>query len=413
MTEARPGQKLAELARTLWDGDTGGWRRTDLRALVEERLGWEWSEAEGGPTVSRPGTGADGSRTVGWLRPVDRFEKDYAHDGEEYVGIYLPLGPDPLGEDPLAPARQAPTYPGPLAGPPEPAPAVGRSATATKRPGACPVPAGALAATPAHAFRQAGDALTEALGPASLMGSYGMPMPYYDSPPLWGSPFLRWRGQRNCLELHPGPNGPQLLLLPTDPQENWHLRQGHGEPGALGGFFGVRTGDPATAGLGIPGGWRADDWGVFERALGEFLSTLAAETRALGIAISMSLHGDVPGMGGPMLCNLSSADTLEIGHYTWTSEQLANGPRADTMRALGWIPTEEVPATHEHWDPVNFTTGAFGPGEADGAALARTVVGYLREVGVPHPASLTLSDNAQQISGYWVTYYGLTLREAD
>jgi hypothetical protein len=350
---------LPDLAQRLRTHDTG-WRESDLRTLADE-FGWQWTDGPGGPELETGLPGASPAR----LRPVDRFSKEHATSGEEFVGLYVPLHTD------------------------------------------CehPVPA-----DHAHAFRDVGRILKDALGPCSIMGAYGSPMPYYDTPPSWGSPFRRWRGPENSLELHPTERGPELLLMPTAPQENWHWRQGHGERHALGGFFCIRR-DPANAGLSLPGGWRTDDWDVFQRALGEFLETLAAETRALDTEITMAVHGSIPDSGKPMLCNLSSAQTLEIGHYAWTTREVGDLGAA-TMRELGWIPVEDTAATHDHHDPVDFTTGAFAPGEADGRALARTVVGYLRAIGVPTPENLDLSDFAQELGDYYVEFYGLTLRQS-
>lgn len=360
MSETRPDFSwLPGLAQRLRAAGTD-WREAGLRQLAGE-LGWEWKDAPGGPLLRTELPGAAPAR----LRPVDALEKDYVHDGEEYLGLYIPLVPH----------------------------------DEERGPAGC-----------ADAFRAAGRALRDALGPASVMGAYGFPMPFFDSPPVWGSPFLRWRGRDTSLELHPSQDGPELLLMPTGPQENWHWRISQGEPGELGGFFGVRNADPANAGLGIPGGWRTDDWDTFRRALGDFLHTLPAETRALGTVIDFALHGRIPGAGGPMLCNISSGDTLEIAHFTWTTEHVTD-LGAEAMRRLGWTPAEEQAATREHWDPVDHVVGPFQPGESDGAATAGVLVDYLRAVGVPSPAHLLLSDSAQEVDGYWVDYFGLTLEQ--
>ena len=373
-TLAEP-ERLRELARRLSELDPE-WTGAGLRRTVSE-LGWEWAEPEAGgdPDWGTPAgpvlrTGLPGGAPAR-LRPVARSEEPFA-GSRDHVGLYIPL--------PGAPASRA------------------------EREKASP-------AEHARAFWEAGRELTEAFGAASVMGVYGMPMPYYDSPPLWGSPFLRWRGDDNSLELHPTDAGPELLLLPTEPQEDWHWRQGHGEDHALGGFFATRR-HTSNAGLGIPGGWRADDWGTFESALGDFLHTLAAETTALGIRISVAVHGRI-GSSSPMLFNISCAETLELGHYHWTTEALGDAPGAEAMRELGWIPADEHRATHDHFDPVDFTLGTFAPGEADGRALAHALVGYLRQVGVPSPRELSLSDSAQELGDYWVDYYGLTLKEDD
>lgn len=237
------------------------------------------------------------------------------------------------------------------------------------------------------------------------MGVYGDPGPYYDFAPLWGSPFLRWRERENTLELHAGANGPELLLQPTYPVENWFWRQGHGEQNALGGFFGTRR-DPANAGLGIPGRWRTDDWDIFARSLGDFLHNLPAETYALGIELDFGFHARVPGTYGPILFHLVCGDRLEISYDT---EPL--GDNLPDPLAYGWIPHTTRPAALDDWFESPYHSGTFGAGEVDGQALAAKVVATLRDLGVESPTDLSLTDHAQSVGDYRVDYYGLTLQE--
>ncbi|NJP82555.1 hypothetical protein HCK01_35635, partial [Streptomyces sp. AA8] len=122
MTGAWDKARVVQLARQLRGVETGGWSGPALRAVVEG-LGWQWHEGTAGPRLV---TGTQQDASPEWaprLRPVDRFEKDYVHGGEEYVGLYVPVA----------------------------------------------VPGGG-AAGKAAAFRAVGEALTEEFGPASIMG---------------------------------------------------------------------------------------------------------------------------------------------------------------------------------------------------------------------------------------------------
>ncbi|MFF5129305.1 hypothetical protein ACFY41_20515 [Streptomyces syringium] len=349
--------RVVELARRLREAETGGWSGPALRAVIEG-LGWQWQEGASGPRLV---TGPAPDASPQWtprLRPVDRFEKDYVHGGEEYVGLYVPVA----------------------------------------------LPEGG-AAGKAAAFRTVAEMLTQEFGPASIMGAYGDPGPFYDSAPLWGSPFLRWRERENTLELHAGEHGPELLLQPTDPVENWFWRQGHGEHYAVGGFFGSRR-DPANAGLGFPGRWRTDDWDVFSHALGDFLDTLPAETHALGIELDFGFHALVPGTYGPILFHLLCGDRLEI---IYDPERLGEG--ITDPASFGWIPQATRPAALDHWLEAPYHSGDFGIGEVDGRRLARMMVATLRDLGVSSPKDLSLTDHAQSVGDYHVDYYGLTLQE--
>ncbi|MVU82787.1 hypothetical protein GPX89_36830 [Nocardia sp. ET3-3] len=353
MTVVWDGARVVELARRLRGAETGDWSRAALRA-VAEGLGWRWQDSAGGPRL----VGDAAAGVEARLRPVGGFEKDFVYGGAEFVGLSVPVALP--GDD---------------------------------------------AAGKAGAFRVVAEALTEEFGPAPIMGAYGDLGPFYDSAPLWGSPFLRWRGPANTVELQAGEHGPELLLQPTEPVENWFWRQGHGEPFALGGFFGTRR-DPANAGLGQPGGWSTDDWDIFARALGEFLRTLPAETHALGIELDLGFHARVPGTYGPVLFHLSCGERLEIVYDT---EELA-GEITDPA-SYGWIPHTDRPCVLDHWIETPYHSGDFGIGEVDGSHLARMLVDTLRGLGVASPRDLSLSDHAQRVGDYHVDFYGLTLQE--
>lgn len=358
MTAFLDDTPLADLARRLRVSDPGRWHEADLRNLVAE-FGWEWSDPVAGSLAGpRLTTGLPGAAGAGWLRPVGEFEAPYVLEGEEFVGLYLPVS----------------------------------------------WPAGDSTAK-AEGFRRAAETLTRALGPAPIMGVYGDPGPFFDTSPFWGSPFLRWRGGDNSLELRAGNDGAVLLLQPNDPVENWHWRQGHGEVFALGGFFATRP-DPANGGLGLPGMWSTDDWSVFGGALADFLGTLPAEAVALGVTVDLGFHARVPGTKGPVLFHLRCGERLEIVYDVRDVASDGHDPVA-----LGWTPTTTTPAALEHWLEHSHGSGVFGPGEVDGRVLAGLVVDTARDLGVPSPRGLSLADHSQRLGSYYADYYGLTLRE--
>jgi hypothetical protein len=348
-------EELAELARRLRNADTGRWSETGLRELVAG-LGWEWRDSEAGPVLST-GLGTGDAR----LRPVGKYEERYAV-GQEYVGLHVPIE---VPQD--------------------------------------------TAIAKADAFRRAAEVLTETFGPAPIMGVYGDPGPFYDSPPSWGSPFRRWWKKPDSLELQAGEHGPELLLLSNDPVENWHWRQSQGNPYELGGFFGTRR-DPANAGLGYPGMWTTDDWEIFGNALGEMLTTLPAETRALGIELSLGMHGLIPGAGGPWVFHLACDAVLELGLYDEAGIELPDGD----LTALGWIAESTAKSSCDHLSEVvdvAYHSVAYGPGEVDGHGLARLLVETARLLGIESPKGLSLIDRAQTLGDYRVDFYGLTLTE--
>ncbi|MGW7440323.1 hypothetical protein [Streptomyces sp. NPDC054849] len=339
-------ESIADLARRLVAAGTGGWTPDGVRALAAE-LGWAWNDTPDGPALIT-GRSAGDAR----LRPVGRFEERYV-SGESYVELAVPV------------ATAAP------------------DATAQ-----------------AAAFRAVKDAVTAALGKPSIMGSHGDMGPFYDSGPLWGAPFLRWRGRPDTLELRAGKSGPELVLQPTDPAENWFWRQGVGEEHSISGFFGSNRAQ-ANAGLGFPGGWTARSWETVTRSLGDFLGALPAETTALGISVGMPFYG--PGsLGGPLLFDVTCGERLSIGCFA---------PDDIDPAALGWGTVARHPGTASIWsddDPV-WRVDAGGPGEPKGHALAEMLVATARAVGVSDPTDLVVGGEAEYVDDYHVRYYGLGL----
>ncbi|MFC0052049.1 hypothetical protein [Streptomyces actinomycinicus] len=339
-------ESIADLARRLVAADTGGWTPDGVRALVAG-LGWTWDGAPDDTVLT--GRSAGGAR----LRPVGRFEEAYA-DGESYVELAVPLA----------------------TAPPE-------------------------AAAQAAAFHAAKQELTAALGEPSIIGSHGDLGPFYDSGPVWGAPFARWRRRTDTLELRAGTTGPELVLQPTGPAEDWFWRQGIGEENSISGFFGSNR-DRANIGLGFPGGWSARSWETVTRSLGDFLGALPAETTALGIRVAMPFYGRT-GHGAPLLFDVTCGDRLSIGCFA---------PDEVDPAALGWGTVAEHPGTASVFsddDPVWRVDGG-GPGEPKGRALGELLVDTARAVGVSEPADLIVGGEAEYVNGYHVTYYGLGLR---
>ncbi|MCP2167031.1 hypothetical protein [Goodfellowiella coeruleoviolacea] len=323
-----------ELARSLRAADTGGWRASGVRQVLDQL-----------------GAGAR-------AHPVGEFERRFVHAGEEFVGITVPV------------ATAEPTH-----------------------------------AAQAACFRQVAEALTEEFGAAPILGSYGGVSPFYGgqlSP--WGSHFLRWRGRPNSLELRAGAAGPELLLHPTEPVEDWFWRQGQGVEFELAGFFAFAQRDRANEGLGLPGGWRAGDWDTFHRALRGFLAALPTETAALGVALSPGIY--LSGANGAVMVDLEVGDDLEIIAYA------LDKPATVDFAGLGWPPPSAggdrpTPASL----PVVGRTGGIAPGEVDAAGLASLLVDTARAIGVAAPDQLCLRDWSQRAGDYRVNFYGLTLSE--
>ncbi|GAA2269957.1 hypothetical protein GCM10010234_00260 [Streptomyces hawaiiensis] len=339
-------QPLADLARRLLAVDTDGWSPDGVKVMADG-LGW----VRGG-TAEHPVLVTGRPPGDARLRPVGTFEEPYT-DGESYVELAVPV------------AAVAPDD-----------------------------------AAQAAAFRAAREELTAALGRPSVMGSHGDMGPFYDGGPPWGAPFTRWRGSPDTLELRAGWSGPELVLQPTGPAENWFWRQGHGEEHAISGFFGSNR-DPANAGLGFPGGWTARSWETVTRSLGGFLGALPAETTALGIGIGMPVYGRTGG-SAPLLFDVTCDDRLSIGCFA---------PDGVDAAALGWGTVDEHPGTASVWrddDPV-WRVSAGGPGEPEGGALAEMLVATARAAGVSEPTDLIIGGEASYVDGYHVTYYGLGL----
>ncbi|MER7110073.1 hypothetical protein [Streptomyces sp. NPDC000229] len=339
-------RSIADLARRLVAADTGGWTPDGVRALATE-LGWAWDGTPDEPVLVTGRPSGDAR-----LRPVGRYEERFV-GRESYVELAVPV------------AVAAPD-----------------------------------AAAQAAAFRAAREELTTALGKPSIMGSHGDLGPFYDSGPVWGAPFVRWRGRPDTLELRAGTSGPELVLQPTGPAENWFWRQGVGEEHSISGFFGSNR-DQANTGLGFPGGWTARSWETVVRSLDEFLGALPAETTALGIRIGMPFYGRT-GRGAPILFDVTCGDRLSIGCFA---------PDGADPAAHGWGTVTDHPGTASIWDdddPV-WRVDAGGPGEPKGRALAEMLVATARAAGVSGPSDLIVGGEAEHVDGYHVTYYGLGL----
>ncbi|WP_405860816.1 hypothetical protein OG361_37320 [Streptomyces sp. NBC_00090] len=339
-------ESIGELAQRLVAADTDGWTPEGMKAVAAE-LGWAWSDSSDAPVLIT-GRSSGPAR----LRPVGEYEKRYV-DGESYVEIAVPVA---------APAPDA--------------------------------------AAQAAAFRAAKEEVTAALGEPSVMGSHGDMGPFYDSEPHWGAPFLRWRGRPNTLELRAGKSGPELVLQPTGPAENWFWRQGVGEEHSISGFFGSNR-DEANIGLGFPGGWTARSWETVTRSLGDFLGSLPAETTALAVRIGMPFYGR-NSRSAPLLFDVACGDRLSIACFA---------PDDIDPAALGWGTVAEHPHTASVFgddDPV-WRVDAGGPGEPKGHALAEMLVATARAAGVSDPTDLIVGGEAGYVDGYHVTYYGLGL----
>lgn len=338
-------ETIAALAVRLRAADTGGWTADAARALVV-RLGWGWTDS---PTVITGRSTGDAR-----LAPVGKYEEQYMR-GAAYAELAVPVrhaGPD--------------------------------------------------AASQAEAFRLVKDELTATLGEASVMGVHGRRAPFVRTVPSWGSPYLRWRGEADTLELRAGPTGPELVLQPTDPAENWFVRQGYDDEFSITGFFGFRQ-DASNGGLTFPGGWQARSWEVMTTALASFLTTLPAETTALRTPMWMAIYGRVEGKGAPIIVDIDCGDRLMLGSFAEESIDPAS---------LGWGTAAEYPTTGRPWpDPQNprLRIDAGGPGEPDGRALAETIVATARAMGVESPEDLLLGSEAGDMGAYRVTFYGLGL----
>ncbi|MDI2129170.1 hypothetical protein [Yinghuangia seranimata] len=348
---------IAGVARRLTDADAGGWTDTGARALVAD-LGWTWRDTPDGP-VADTGHWGGAPGSTARLRPVDRLTERHT-SGETYLELAVPLAASPAGEPALDAAL----------------------------------------------FRAVRGLLTDVLGEPTVIGSHGSLGPMYGPTAPWGAPYLRWRGEPDSLELRAGRGGPELVLMPTGPIENWFWRLGVGEEYSIDGYFGANR-DPRNGGLGFPGGWYAQSWDTVVRSVGGFLDTVAAETLALGHGISMPVYGRGAGSGAPLLFDIDARGSL--GLATFANEY---APELD-LRALGWgQPADHPRLLDEVWpdayDP-RWRVDAGGPGAADGRALAEMLVATARAAGVAEPRDLIVGGEAESVGPYDVRFYGLGL----
>jgi hypothetical protein len=255
----------------------------------------------------------------------------------------------------------------------------------------------------ADAFRRAADALTAALGESMLMGAYGRLGPSDDPSPSWGSPFRRWRSESNSLELKAGEHGLELVLYPTDSIESWHARRGKEsspeEP--LGGFLGSNS-DPANDGFEYPEGVWIDDWDLFAATVARTLTTLPAETRALGIELVIEIQSTTPfGAAGAWRRHLGCDSVVELSLFGFDDALLPDSALAATLGALGWtsvsITPQAIPASYED-ARATYHSPAYGAGEVDGPVLARQLMDTLRLLGVEAPETL-LHDGSRPHDG--------------
>lgn len=359
------GEPLAELALRLRAADTGDWTEDGARALVEG-LGRRWDEVVDQASAGDAGTGEAKAGDLR-LRPVGPAEERYV-EKETYLELVASV---------TATAPQADH--------------ASRADAATDLD---PV-------RQAEMFRTAKDELADALGEPSAIGSYGSMGPYYAATPAWGAPFLRWRGRRDTLELRAGSRGPELVLAPTAPFENWLWSLGHGEEHAISGYFGTRPG-PANNGLSLPARWSVRSWETLTDALAAFFTTLPAEFSALGIARVIPVYGRVGG-SAPILFDIDADHRLMLASYAESDIDPAS---------FGWGTVVEHPMSRDTWqddhDP-KWRFDAGGPGEPRGRALAEMVVATARAEGVASPHDLLIGGEGEDIRPYAVRFYGLGL----
>ncbi|MCF2531619.1 hypothetical protein [Yinghuangia soli] len=353
---------VVELAQRLRSADPQGWTAQGTRALVAA-LGWEWSEPGDGDDEVPVRTGRETGDAR--LRPGDKYAERYV-GSEEFIELAVPLT----------------------------APLTGTAAQV-------------------GAFAEARRQLVQALGPAPVAGSYGSLGPIYGRTVSWGAPFLRWRGEENSLELRAGQGGPELVLQPTDPIENWFWRSGVGEEFSIEGYFGADR-SPANGGLGFPGRWYAQSWQTVTSALGEFLDSLAAELTALGLTVSMPLYGRAGDNGAPLLFDITyREDRLVVGCFLPDGTEHADGSGAVDARELGWGTVADHPETAEVCsddEEPRWRIDGGGPDEASGRAIAAVMVATARAIGVAEPSDLILGGEGESVGRYDMTFYGLGLR---
>ncbi|WP_285937923.1 hypothetical protein [Actinomadura xylanilytica] len=351
-------EEIVDLGRWMSGAVTDGWRDPAMAELLKER---EWKLSHPGDQAVVPTGSATGDAR---LLPVGDIESRYVSMGEEYVGLAVPVA------------------------------VTDRSAKAQT-----------------ECFRRVARMLTQALGPAPIVGSHGDLRPFFESGPAWGDPYLRWRGGVDSLELRAGVHGPELVLMPNGPVENWLSRQGHGEQFALKGFLGERhvvrfdengarrVYDQALAGLELPGLWQAEDWDTFSIALTEWLTTFSAELRALGVWFGPVIHGgdrvgfDVYPLDDGVVLAADLPEDFDAAPLGWSSESIPDDP---------WIG-----APHQ-WR-------LSGVNAKD---LATALVETARATGLTAPNELVIADGTDHQDGdgrdalrYSFTCYGLGLRQ--
>lgn len=240
----------------------------------------------------------------------------------------------------------------------------------------------------AHAARQ----LADLLGPPSAKGAHAAADPY--SPGAsWGSPFLRWRGQENSLELLAGPHGPELWLLPTDEVEGWPVAASSGRwsPSDIGGFLVVDDADPrnwADPRMVLPGTMGEESWSLFSSALSQFFARLPAELEALRMRLFVTLQ-TADGSGGILIA--AGPESIILG--------LRCGPGEATERILDevgrWIPTGDV--CPPGWETVpngrlHRYKSDIAPSGDEGADLAEMLVRTVQLLGVADPQAFGTVD---------------------
>ncbi|MFF0750824.1 hypothetical protein [Streptomyces sp. NPDC004267] len=254
----------------------------------------------------------------------------------------------------------------------------------------------------AREFRRVADALRAVLGDATHLGAHGHTRPFgRRTDPVWGRPFLRWCEDGTTLELRAGAAGPELVLQPTGPWEEWYALSGTGFTGTLE-SSGQELDHPNWEGHG-------DDWESLRSSLGAFLRTLPAETVALGVAHSMPLYGMIDDRG-PLLFDIVCDDRLFLGFTEYQVRAQATGEHA---AALGWTRRESLPPghlTHALDGEPPWRVAAGGPGEVDAPEMSALLVRTARAAGVAGPGDLILGGEGEFRHPYRFRFPGLAMR---
>jgi len=324
------------------------WSETDMRKLIGS-LGWEWTGEPGGPVGAV--TGLPGGNAV--LIPVGAAEREWARL-EEYLELVVPLSqPAP---EPRAQAEE---------------------------------------------FRRAADAVRQALGDATYVGSHGSTAPYgrRGARPLWGSPFLRWRMERVTLELRAGADGPELVLQPSEAWEGWYSLAGRGFVGVL---------EDCGAPLQHPRWELAGDWDTLQHSIGAFLRTLPAVTVATGVSQCLPLYGRV-GDAAPLMFDIVCDGRLSLGYCEYMVEEAARGENA---AKLGWDRRESLPEGRiraENDGQPPWWVDAGGPGEVQAAELAALIVRTGRAAGVTEATDLIIGGEGECRTPYALHFAELSM----